>query len=96
MCPSRDGEKIPRFHSQNHLCAHLTRALLTGLTLPSLEESWGRRQGLQIDDSGGRMWVPPEEKPEGWEDDVKNMTLSKRGALPWDSELRIDEPRFRD
>jgi hypothetical protein len=23
------------------------------------------------------MWVPPEEKPEGWEDDVKNMTLEQ-------------------
>ena len=43
------------------------------------------------------MWVPPEEKAEGWEDEVtENMTLSKRGGLPWDSELRIDEPRFRD
>ena len=40
-------------------------------------EQGGKGQGLQNDDSGGRMWVPPEEKPEGWEDDVKNMTLDE-------------------
>jgi hypothetical protein len=52
--PSRGGEKIPRNHSKNHLCAHLTRALPTGLVRGFRAKNAGSRHyliGYFIDNS---------------------------------------------